>query len=81
MPDCRVLAAGGEDPTGSDYLAYSTTEIFDPATNSWSPGPDLAEPHAYHSAILLPDGRVLLIGGFVPEGEGYALTSMEFITP
>ena len=60
---------------------YSTTEIFDPATNSWSPGPELSEPRKHHSATLLPDGRVLLIGGFVHEDEGYALTSMEFVTP
>ena len=81
LPDGRVLAAGGEDPTGSDYLVYSTTEIFDPATNSWSPGPDLSEPRGDHTATLLPDGRVLLIGGIGQKDERYPLTSMEFVTP
>ena len=81
LPDGKVLAAGGEDPTGDDYVVYSTTEIFDPATNSWSPGPDLSEPRGDHSATLMPDGRVLLIGGIGQKDERYPLTSMEFVTP
>ena len=81
LPDGRVLAAGGVHPTNRHYGAYSMTEIFDPTSNSWSPGPELFEPRIHHSATLMPDGRVLLVGGFVPEGEGYSLTSMEFVTP
>ena len=72
LPDGRALAAGGEDPLGSEYVLYSTTEIFDPRTNSWSPGPDLSGRRSSHSATLLPDGRVLLVGGIgqVPVGDG-----------
>ena len=81
LPDGRVLAAGGVHPVNTHFGAYSTTEIFDPAANSWSPGPELSQPRIHHSATLLPGGRVLLVGGFVPEDEGYSLTSMEFVTP
>ncbi len=81
LPDGRVLAAGGVHPTNRHFGAYPITEIFDPTSNSWSPGPELSEPRIHHSSTLLSDGRVLLIGGFVPEGEGYALTSTEFVTP
>lgn len=81
LPDGRVLAAGGEDPTGDDYVVYSTTEIFDPATNSWSPGPDLSKPRGDHTATLMPDGRVLLIGGIGQEDERYLLLSSEFVSP
>ena len=83
LSDGRVLAAGGMDGTkGFDELVvHSTTEIFDPSTNSWSPGPELAEPRSYHSATLLPDGRVLLIGGIRQENERRLSTSMEFVTP
>ena len=81
LPDGTVLAAGGENPVVRSSSYYSTTEIFDPSTNSWSPGPELSEPRAYHSATLLPDGRVLLVGGIGPENEFSPLTSMEFVTP
>ena len=65
LPDGRVLAAGGYDPGGSfnQQVEHTTTEIFDPATGEWSPGPDLAEPRWRHSATLLPDGRIILLGG------------------
>ena len=81
LPDGRVLAAGGVHPVLIDSSIYSTTQIFDPATNSWSPGPELAEPRSHHSATLLPDGRVLLIGGIGSENMGTPLTSMEFVSP
>ena len=81
LPDGKVLAAGGVYPVVIDSSIYSTTEIFDPSTNSWSSGPELSEPRAYHSATLLPDGRVLLVGGIGPENDFSPLTSMEFVTP
>ncbi|MDE2836738.1 MAG: kelch repeat-containing protein [Chloroflexota bacterium] len=74
LPDGRVLAAGGIDP--GDPFEYSaeqnliaTTEIYDPLTDSWTLGPDLSEPRFEHTATLLPDGRVLLIGGIGQEKE------------
>ena len=81
LPDGKVLAAGGENPVVRSSNYYSTTEIFDPSTNSWSPGPELSEPRSSHSATLLPDGRVLLVGGIGPENEFSPLTSMDFVTP
>ena len=81
LPDGRVLAAGGAHPLNIHQGDYSTTEIFDPATNSWSPGPELSGPRTNHSATLLPDGRVLLVGGIGQEDERYPLISMEFVTP
>ena len=81
LPDGRVLAAGGVHPVQIDSGIYSTTEIFDPATDSWSPGPELAEPRTNHSATLLPDGRVLLIGGIAPGSQFVPLTSIEFVSP
>ena len=56
LRDGRVLVSGGEDPAGSEYVLYATSEIFDPLTNTWSPGPDLSEPRSDHTATLLPDG-------------------------
>lgn len=81
LPDGRVLAAGGEDPMGDDYILYSSTEIFDPETNTWSPGPELSQPRSSHSATLMPDGSILLAGGISQEEERYPIASTEFITP
>ncbi len=86
LPDGRVLAAGGKD-LGSDpykYVYLATTELFDPATGRWLPGPDLSEPRARHTATLLPDGSVLLAGGvgIAPEnGQRAPLFSVDFVNP
>ena len=77
LPDGRVLAAGGQllppgrfDPT-SELDVLAATEVFDPATLSWTPGPALAEARFGHTATLLPDGRILFIGGIGQEDEPY----------
>ena len=69
LPDGRVLVAGGmllvssQDILGSIGSIQNNTEIYDPKTNSWSGGPNMRAPRAAHSAITLPDGRILLVGG------------------
>lgn len=83
LADGRVLAAGGIEFLGEgDYVALSTTEIFDPDTNTWSPGPELSQPRANHSATLMPDGSVLIVGGISERnGEKHLTLSTEFIEP
>ena len=46
----------------------ATAEIYDPATNRWSPTGELGAPRSAHTATLLADGRVLVAGGFSPAG-------------
>jgi Ca2+-binding RTX toxin-like protein len=66
LPDGRVLVAGGGrevgGPLGSDP---SSAELFDPATNSFSSAGigSMSRPRIGPAAPL-PDGRVLLAGGF-----------------
>jgi hypothetical protein len=61
LADGTVLVAGGK------FIDYSTTlqeaEVYDPATNAWSPVGGLAEPRTTHAATRLADGRVLVTGG------------------
>lgn len=69
LADGRVLVAGGvhtsnmNDPSGLwTVLAVETAEIWDPATNAWTPAGDHG-PRQDPSVTLLADGRVLVAGG------------------
>ncbi len=59
--------------------------LFVPVERAQQPGSclDLAEPRAGHTATLLPDGRVLLAGGFNVGGDGSfeTLSSVEVLDP
>ena len=69
LPDGKVLVTGGTryggfnnlDPTGWVHAA----ELWDPATEQWTTlASSKGIPRIYHSsALLLPDGRVLSMGG------------------
>lgn len=60
----RIVVAGGFDGTGA---TVATVEIFDPATGTWSAGPDLpiGVNHPMASAF---DGTVAVLGGYVGPG-------------
>lgn len=66
LNDGRIFISGGV-PRGIDPVitpaAARTTEIFDPATQTFSAGPDLLEPRIAHKPVLLPDGRVFIVAG------------------
>lgn len=52
-------------------FANLTSELYDPATGRWTVTPPQAHGRSYHStAMLLPDGRVL-VGGHAPVGTLY----------
>ena len=80
LPDGKVLVAGGEaarDIDG-DWTTPSSSELYDPATGTWSASGDMtvARPRG-HTATLLADGRVLVVGGAainepIPSAELYA---------
>jgi uncharacterized protein YjdB len=68
LHDGRVLAVGGIRQTTVPYNQYVTVtldsaEIYSPATGSWTPAASMSQPRAGHSAFLLPDGRVIVVGG------------------
>jgi Galactose oxidase, central domain/Kelch motif len=66
LPDGKVLVAGGSGGPGnnSSTQILASAEVYDPRTGTWSPTGKMGAPRGDHSATLLPDGRVLVVGGF-----------------
>lgn len=63
MADGRVLVAGGWN-SYPDFLYLSSAELYDPATETFSPTGSLQTERCGHTATLLPGGKVLLISGY-----------------
>ena len=68
LPDHTVFVTGGSLKQEDTPLARLQPEIYDPATDTWTPMASCTVPRLYHStALLLPDARVVAAGGN-PEG-------------
>jgi hypothetical protein len=86
LPDGTVLATGGGPTTdavgvGSAVLA---AELWSPVTETWTTLANMQKPRLYHStALLLPDARVLVMGGgrFNGLNESTDQLSSEFYSP
>ena len=68
LPDGKVLIVGGSSGSGFDNSATPVlqTEMWNPATGTFTVMASIATYRGYHStALLLPDGRVLSAGGNV----------------
>ena len=68
LPDRTVFVTGGSLKQEDTPLARLQSEIYDPATDTWTLTAACQVPRLYHStALLLPDGTVVTAGGN-PEG-------------
>lgn len=79
LNDGRVLIVGGQNQ--DDNESY-TADIFDPTTNTFSPlpeGSNMTQARFQPVAASLPDGKVLIAGGF-NANDGY-LKSSELFDP
>ena len=65
MPDGSVVAIGYK-PFAPAPTA-SITEIYDPSRNEWRLGPTFAPLRSRASIVLLPDRRILVLGGYKEE--------------
>ncbi len=64
LADGRVLIVGGTTSTGTgDFQPTATVEVYNPATGSFSVTGSMAEARTFHTATLLPNGKVLVAGG------------------
>jgi Kelch motif protein/galactose oxidase-like protein len=72
LPDGDVLVAGGGCngtsygcDAGSFLYNLSSAELYDPGTGTWTRTGSMHIGRQYQTATLLPDGDVLVAGGFV----------------
>ena len=82
LNDGRVLLTGGHGGVGGG-TPLATAELYDPATGTFSiSGADpMATPRSYHTATLLPDGKVLVAGGRSSGAAASVLDAAEVYDP
>ncbi|WP_437338519.1 Kelch repeat-containing protein [Sorangium sp. So ce394] len=79
LPSGLLLRTGGSD----DDRVLKEAVLYDPAANTWSSAGSMSVTRHLHTATLLQDGRVLVVGGYtlngneMPEGR----TSVEIYDP
>ena len=74
----KVLITGGannNDPLRAGGI-LNTAELYDPATGKFTPTGNMNIERVNHAAALLPDGRVLIIGGVANNGEAVAFAEL-----
>ena len=74
LRDGRVLAVGG----GIGAIPLAGSELFDPASQRWSPSGNLHDARRGNGTVVLSDGRVLTAGGI---SAGVVLASAEIWDP
>jgi hypothetical protein len=80
LPDGKVLVVGGSTGEyGGTVLA--SAEVYDPATGTWSSTGGMSVGRRDHTATLLPNGKVLVVGGSDAENGGTLMTSAEVYDP
>jgi hypothetical protein len=76
LPDGRVLVIGlsaGDPPASCPAFSVCPgggAELYDPASDTWAATRKMITPRYYATGTVLPDGKVLVAGGFViPDAE------------
>ncbi|MDQ2758230.1 MAG: DUF1929 domain-containing protein [Actinomycetota bacterium] len=76
LEDGRVLVVGGH---GKKNTGVDNITLFDPTTLTWTPQPTGLLGRYYPTTTRLPDGQVLISGGFTTTGANN--TNVEVYTP
>ena len=79
LPNGKVLVAGGNTSTAPPSFGITNSaELYDPDTGTWSTTGSLIGETSGHTATLLPNGKVLVAGGW---GGNSALNKAELYDP
>jgi PKD repeat protein len=77
LPNGKVFVAGG----WSSGAALSTCELYNHSTGICTATASLATGRVYHTATLLPDGKVLIVGGETEGGGNLSSCTLYAIPP
>jgi N-acetylneuraminic acid mutarotase len=77
--DGKIYVFGGTPKAGSSLVAYSTVEMYDPATDTWQKKSDLPAPRAIHTASVA-GGKIYVFGG-TQDGSAQGLSTVEAYDP
>jgi N-acetylneuraminic acid mutarotase len=81
LKDGNVLITGGHRGRRAEITIYSSAEIYNPASGSFSSTGNLTVKRHKHDATLLGDGRVLITGGSDERDERGAYRNVEIFNP
>jgi hypothetical protein len=79
LPNGKVLIAGGFAGSGGESNPYLTAELFDVSSGTFEPVGSMSVGRSGHTATLLHNGRVLIVGGWT--GHYGRLGSAEIYDP
>lgn len=78
LPSGKVLIIGGSSMCNGEYCVLASTELYDPATETWTAAGSLTTPRVVDHVALLLNEKVLVAGGYNRSGR---LTSCELFEP
>ncbi len=82
LDDGRVLVVGGQGPPISGVSeALATTELYDPAVDSFRKSNDMGDARTNHAAVKLPDRTVMIVGGAGGPNGDTSLATAEVFNP
>ncbi len=77
LPGGQVLVVGGNG--GNDeqvFFPEAMVEVYAPAPGAWTSTDSLAQGRKSHTATLMPDGKVLVVGGSDLDGKVFATVEL-----
>ncbi|WP_437757209.1 kelch repeat-containing protein [Sorangium sp. So ce1389] len=63
LPSGQVLVTGGYERFAGASAILASAELYDPPTETWVPASPMQFARSMHTATLLPDAQVLVVGG------------------
>ena len=79
LPNGRVLIAGGGPRINGGGYSLASAELYDPATGTFSATGSMTVERSGHTATLLNNGKVLIVGG-IRRAVGGSLSDVTFPT-